>query len=69
MSIVVNLLRAMNSEINVESVYGQGSVFYFELEQQVQTSDAIGSFLERRKDLEQIQIHADTAMSGASGEE
>ena len=65
MSIVVNLLRAMNSEINVESVYGQGSVFYFELEQQVQTSDAIGSFLERRKDLEQIQIHADTAMSGA----
>ena len=99
MSIVVNLLRAMNSEINVASVYGQGSVFYFELEQQVQTSDAIGSFLERRKDLlqknkndtdfiapdakilivddlkmnldtacallEQIQIHADTAMSGA----
>lgn len=99
MSIVVKLLRAMDSEIRVESVYGQGSLFYFELEQQVQTPDAIGAFLERRKTLlqenrrdtdfiapnakilivddlkmnldtvcvllEQIKVHADTAMSGA----
>lgn len=51
MSIVVQLLRAMDSKIEVDSVYGQGSDFHFELVQSVVNRKEIGSFLERRKEL------------------
>lgn len=51
MSIVLQLLRAMGSKIEVDSVYGQGSDFHFELVQSVVNRKEIGSFLERRKEL------------------
>ena len=42
--IVSNLLKAMNSEIQVQSEYGKGSNFYFTLEQCVVNDNNIGSF-------------------------
>ena len=51
MSIVVRLLHAMGSEIELDSVYGQGSDFHFELVQSVVDRKQIGSFIERRKEL------------------
>jgi len=50
MSIVVSLLHAMNSEIKVRSIYGQGSEFYFEIIQGIVSQDKVGSFLERRNE-------------------
>jgi signal transduction histidine kinase/DNA-binding NarL/FixJ family response regulator len=49
MSIVTNLLRMMNSELCVESTYGKGSVFSFDLEQKVSSMEPIGDFKERIK--------------------
>ncbi len=42
--IVQNLLHMMGSELKVESVYGEGSVFFFELVQQVRSARAIGDY-------------------------
>ncbi len=42
--IVQNLLHMMGSELKVESVYGEGSVFSFELVQQVMSSREIGDY-------------------------
>lgn len=44
MSITVQLLRLMNSQLQVESEYGKGSRFYFELEQKIIDSTPIGDF-------------------------
>lgn len=44
MSIISNILRLMNSEINVESEYGKGSSFSFELKQGVVDETPIGCF-------------------------
>ena len=35
MSIIVNLLKMMDSEINIESVYNEGSCFWFELKARI----------------------------------
>lgn len=51
MSIVVQLLRAMNSEIKLDSIYGKGSDFHFELIQKVMRTETIGSFIDRRNDM------------------
>lgn len=45
MSIVAQLLKMMGSSLEVASVYGQGSVFSFTLEQGVVCSAPIGEFL------------------------
>lgn len=42
MSIVVNLLKQMNSQLEVESEYGKGSTFYFTLRQQLVDRTPIG---------------------------
>ncbi len=42
--IVQNLLHMMGSELKVESVYGEGSVFSFELVQQVMSAREIGDY-------------------------
>ncbi len=42
--IVQNLLHMMGSELKVESVYGEGSVFSFELVQQAMSSREIGDY-------------------------
>lgn len=49
MSIVVQLLKAMNTEMKVDSVYGEGSTFSFEIDQSVVDHTPMGSFTERRK--------------------
>lgn len=47
MSIVMNLLKLMGTELKVDSVYGKGTTFSFELEQQIVSNQAIGNFRER----------------------
>ena len=44
MSITQSLLGMMNSSLHVESVYGEGSEFSFELKQKVRKWDAIGDY-------------------------
>lgn len=44
MSITVQLLKLMDSQLQVESEYGKGSKFYFELEQKVVDGTPIGDF-------------------------
>lgn len=51
MSIVLQTLAAMNSEIKVDSEFGVGSDFYFVLEQCVVNRESIGDFVERRKNI------------------
>lgn len=46
MNITTQLLRLMGSKLEVESVYGKGSKFFFELEQPVVDSSPIGNNLE-----------------------
>lgn len=51
MSIVVELLRLMDSRLHVESRYGEGSSFSFDLEQDIIDSEPIGDFETRSKRL------------------
>ena len=48
-SIVTKLLAMMDSELKVESVYGKGSRFYFELELEVADRTPIGVYDAKRK--------------------
>ena len=48
MAIVTKLLSLMDSRLNVDSVYGAGSVFSFEIKQGIADSKPIGSNIERR---------------------
>ena len=47
MSIVVNLLKLMDSEICVESEYGSGSTFHFVIRQQVTDPTPMGDYAEK----------------------
>lgn len=47
MSIVMNLLKLMDSEIDVDSKYGAGSRFYFVIRQQVSDKTPIGDYTQR----------------------
>lgn len=53
MSITIQLLELMGSKLKVESVYGEGSTFSFDLKQQITDKEPIGD-LEKRI-LEQVQ--------------
>lgn len=44
MSITIQLLALLGSQLKVESVYGKGSKFYFELEQKIVDHTPIGDF-------------------------
>ena len=44
MAITANLLHMMDSNLQVRSVYGQGSTFYFDLKQRVKDWTPIGHF-------------------------
>lgn len=46
-SIVVNLLHMMGSKLEVDSVYGVGSTFSFDLRQKIFDSEEIGDFKEK----------------------
>ncbi len=47
MSITIQLLALLGSKLQVESVYGEGSKFYFELEQKIVDQTPIGDFESR----------------------
>lgn len=49
MSITTQLLELMGSKLEVESVYGEGSTFYFTLEQKIIDAEPIGNLGERIK--------------------
>lgn len=44
MAITTKLLRLMDSELKVESEYGKGSIFYFELWQEIENEEPVGDF-------------------------
>ncbi len=50
LSIIINLLRLMGSELKVNSVYGEGSTFYFDLEQKVVDREPVGDIQKRLED-------------------
>ncbi len=52
MSIVTSLLKLMDSKLKVESVYGKGSVFSFELWQKIEDSSPIGDYRSAIAELE-----------------
>lgn len=45
MTIIVNLLKMMNSKINIESVYNEGSSFWFELQLRIAEAKPIGALV------------------------
>lgn len=47
MNISLQLLRLMNSSLSMESEYGKGSRFYFDLHQKVLNEEPIGNFCKR----------------------
>ena len=49
-SIVTNLLRMMGSRLQVESIYGKGSVFSFVIEQEIIDDTPIGDYKKRLKE-------------------
>lgn len=49
MSIVANLLQLMESKLEVQSVYGQGSTFSFVVEQEIVDPKPIGDYEERNR--------------------
>jgi len=50
LSIIINLLKLMGSELQVKSVYGEGSTFYFDLEQKVVDREPVGDIQKRLED-------------------
>ena len=60
MSITMQLLKLMDSELMVESEYGVGSKFSFEIRQRIVNGDPIGNLEERIKELS-IQYSYDAA--------
>lgn len=47
MNITMRLLQLMGSELKVNSTYGKGSCFYFDLHQRITNREALGDFGER----------------------
>lgn len=47
MSITMQLLELMNSKLNVKSVYGEGSEFYFEISQKICNYEPVGDIAKR----------------------
>ncbi|MCM1424762.1 MAG: ATP-binding protein, partial [bacterium] len=49
MNISLQLLKLMETDLQVESVYGEGTKFFFDLRQRIVSDEPIGSFQERAK--------------------
>lgn len=52
LSIVSKLLQMMDSELKVESIYGEGSKFYFVISQNIVSDIPIGDYTKRRAEVE-----------------
>jgi len=57
MSITKQLLSMMHSQLMVDSIYGEGSDFHFEVEQKVRDFEGIGNFEEAYKKLKEEESH------------
>ena len=57
MSITLQLLSMMDSKLEVDSVYNQGSKFYFDIRQKIVDATPLGDFKNRIKDLESQYIY------------
>lgn len=57
MSIALQLLKLMESELKVESVYGEGSKFSFELTQKIIDKEPIGNLEDRIKRLSEEYVY------------
>lgn len=53
LNITKNLLQMMNSELQLTSVYGEGSNFHFELLQRISNGEKIGDFRKRMENSQQ----------------
>ncbi len=51
LAIVINLLKMMGSKLHVDSVYGEGSNFYFDLEQKIVDREPVGDIRKRMEDM------------------
>lgn len=63
-SITAHLLELMNSKLQVNSVYGEGSEFYFDLDQKINNYEVIGDFTARA--LQKAENYEYTALFTAS---
>ncbi len=59
-SIVVNLLKMMNSELLIESTYNEGSTFHFILKQKVISNEVVGNIQDK---IDRLYIENDEAES------
>ncbi len=60
MTITIQLLSLMGSKLNVSSVYGKGSVFSFEIRQEIRRKEAVGNLEKRiagQKDSKEFRCH------------
>ncbi len=60
MNIVAELLRLMHSRLEVSSIYGQGTTFSFDLQQEICTGEPIGDFAARNHNLYQEEAYKAT---------
>ena len=60
MTITRRLLELMGSELNVESKYGEGSVFSFELWQMIENDKPLGDYRETLKDSEETDTYKES---------
>lgn len=51
MNIVFELLKMMGTELKVTSTYGKGTIFSFELKQEIYSDEPIGNLVEKSKEL------------------
>ena len=63
MNITMQLLSLMGSSLKVESVYGQGSIFSFVLEQEIIAADPIGNLEKRIREQAKEHIYKKTFMA------
>ncbi|MCR4674050.1 MAG: response regulator [Lachnospiraceae bacterium] len=62
MNIVQGLLSLMNTQLNVESVYGKGSVFSFEIVQGARTCELLGDYTKHLNELNGKQKHYESKL-------
>ena len=60
MNITISLLSMMNSKLNVESEYGKGSTFSFEIKQKVMREEPIGDITNRSLEYHDESTYAST---------
>lgn len=58
MNIVFELLKMMGTELKVTSTYGKGTIFSFELKQEIYSDEPIGNLVEKSKELYKTYTYA-----------